>query len=178
MEGGPPRREPSNTLLPYALLWWLTVPLAVLAGAFLVRIFIIFHDCGHGSFFKSKRANHIVGFITRVCLGILAASLVDDSGWCPVDQRAFESSKHQDHFNIGDAAEAGEMPKSGYAANSIAARIGISTAMVYELNDNKTIVGVAGAGGCSPTGAPEQVRMRQAEYARGWYENITSDAFG
>ena len=51
-----------NTLVPYALLWylmyltlavswWLTVPLAMLAGAFLVRVFIIFHDCGHGSFF-------------------------------------------------------------------------------------------------------------------------------
>src|SRR5512140_2618705 len=57
-----------NTLVPYALLWllmywslrvswWLTIPLAVLAGGFLVRIFIIFHDCGHGSFFTSKRAN-------------------------------------------------------------------------------------------------------------------------
>ena len=43
--------------------WWITVPLAVLAGAFLVRVFIIFHDCGHGSFFKSKTANDVVGFI-------------------------------------------------------------------------------------------------------------------
>lgn len=64
-----------NTLVPYAGLWvlmyftvhiswWLTVPLAVLAGGFLVRVFIIFHDCGHGSFFKSQRANHILGTIT------------------------------------------------------------------------------------------------------------------
>ena len=35
-----------------AVSWWLTLALAVLAGAFLVRAFIIFHDCGHGSFFK------------------------------------------------------------------------------------------------------------------------------
>jgi len=66
-----------NTLVPYAALWclmyltshiswWLTVPLAVLAGAFLVRVFIIFHDCGHGSFFRSDAANHIVGAITGV----------------------------------------------------------------------------------------------------------------
>src|SRR5437899_5424588 len=66
-----------NTLVPYATLWflmyfslavswWLTVPLAVLAGAFMVRGFIIFHDCGHGSFFKSSVANHIVGAITGV----------------------------------------------------------------------------------------------------------------
>jgi len=66
-----------NTIVPYVALWvlayfslrvswWLTVPLAVLAGGFLVRIFIIFHDCGHGSFFKSRRANDILGFVTGV----------------------------------------------------------------------------------------------------------------
>ena len=46
--------------------WWLTVPLAVLAGGLLVRIFIIFHDCGHGSYFRSKRANSFWGFICGV----------------------------------------------------------------------------------------------------------------
>lgn len=66
-----------NTIVPYALLWcamywslkvswWLAVPLAILAAGFLVRIFIIFHDCGHGSFFKSRVANDILGFITGV----------------------------------------------------------------------------------------------------------------
>lgn len=66
-----------NTLVPYALLWlalylsigvslWLTVPLVILASGFLVRIFIIFHDCGHGSYLRSRRANDIVGFITGV----------------------------------------------------------------------------------------------------------------
>src|SRR5262245_34871205 len=64
-----------NTIVPYSLLWalmyftvqeawWITLPLAVLAGAFLVRVFIIFHDCGHGSFFRSRSANSIVGVIT------------------------------------------------------------------------------------------------------------------
>lgn len=67
----------TNTFVPYAVLWylmflsfeiswWLTIPLSVLAGAFLVRIFIIFHDCGHGSFFKSERANKILGYISGV----------------------------------------------------------------------------------------------------------------
>ncbi|MEJ0100265.1 MAG: fatty acid desaturase [Pseudomonadota bacterium] len=42
---------------------WLTIPFAMLAGGLLVRVFIIFHDCGHGSFFKSRWANDIVGFI-------------------------------------------------------------------------------------------------------------------
>ena len=46
--------------------WWVTVPLAVLAGGLMVRVFIIFHDCGHGSFFKSRLANDIVGFIGGV----------------------------------------------------------------------------------------------------------------
>ena len=66
-----------NTLVPYAALWylmylslavswWIIVPLAVLAGGFMVRVFIIFHDCGHGSFFRSRKANHIWGFITGV----------------------------------------------------------------------------------------------------------------
>lgn len=63
-----------DTLVPYGLLWyfmylcapvswWLIPPLAVLAGGLLVRVFIIFHDCGHGSFFKSRLANDIVGFL-------------------------------------------------------------------------------------------------------------------
>jgi acyl-lipid omega-6 desaturase (Delta-12 desaturase) len=63
-----------DTLIPYGVLWylmylsravswWLVLPLAVLAGALLVRVFIIFHDCGHGSFFKSRRANDTVGFL-------------------------------------------------------------------------------------------------------------------
>ncbi len=66
-----------NTFVPYVGLWclmfftrtvswWLTVPLAVLAGAILVRTFIIFHECGHGSFFRSSKANHLLGAITGV----------------------------------------------------------------------------------------------------------------
>jgi acyl-lipid omega-6 desaturase (Delta-12 desaturase) len=46
--------------------WWLVVPLAVLAGGLLVRVFIIFHDCGHGSYFKSRNANDLVGFLSGV----------------------------------------------------------------------------------------------------------------
>jgi acyl-lipid omega-6 desaturase (Delta-12 desaturase) len=67
-----------NTVVPYAATWylmylcvqvsiWLALPLAVLAGALLIRIFIIFHDCGHESFFRSRLANDITGF----CAGVL-----------------------------------------------------------------------------------------------------------
>ena len=66
-----------NTLIPYGVLWylmylsigisyWLTAGLAILAAGLLVRVFIIFHDCGHGSFFASRRANNVLGFITGV----------------------------------------------------------------------------------------------------------------
>jgi omega-6 fatty acid desaturase (delta-12 desaturase) len=67
----------ANTIGPVLLLWitmffvkdislWLCIPLAILGGFFLVRTFIIFHDCGHGSFFKSKKANSVLGFITGI----------------------------------------------------------------------------------------------------------------
>lgn len=63
-----------NTFVPMVLLWWamyeslsvsywLTLALAAVTGLLVVRVFIFFHDCGHGSFFKSNRANSIVGFI-------------------------------------------------------------------------------------------------------------------
>jgi len=66
-----------NTLVPYAALWylmylslavsyWLTAGLALVASGFLVRVFILFHDCGHGSFFKSTKANDVLGFFTGV----------------------------------------------------------------------------------------------------------------
>jgi omega-6 fatty acid desaturase (delta-12 desaturase) len=65
----------ANSLIPYLALWALmiqtvhrsyplTLLLAVLASGFLVRIFIIFHDCGHGSFFRSRRLSDVVGFFT------------------------------------------------------------------------------------------------------------------
>jgi len=44
--------------------WGLTIPLIFLAGLLLVRVFIIFHDCGHGSFFASRWANDTLGTLT------------------------------------------------------------------------------------------------------------------
>jgi len=68
-------RQLASSILPYLALWalmvwsleisyWLTLLLAIPTAGFLMRIFIIFHDCGHGSFFKTTRANAVVGFIT------------------------------------------------------------------------------------------------------------------
>ncbi len=64
----------ANSFIPYILLviamyfslnisYWLTLALAIPAGGFMIRIFIIFHDCGHGSYFPSRQANSIVGFL-------------------------------------------------------------------------------------------------------------------
>ena len=50
--------------LVYPVSDLLTLALAVPTGALLIRVFIVQHDCGHGSFFASRRANAIVG---RLC---------------------------------------------------------------------------------------------------------------
>src|ERR1700730_12695162 len=49
--------------LVYPISPWLTLALAVPTGALLLRVFIVPHDCGHGSFFASRRANIMVGRI-------------------------------------------------------------------------------------------------------------------
>lgn len=43
--------------------FWIALPISALAAGFLVRIFIIQHDCGHGSFFRSRRANDLIGML-------------------------------------------------------------------------------------------------------------------
>lgn len=68
-----------NTLVPYLSLlalmvytrlqgwpYLVTLLLALPTAALMMRVFIFFHDCCHDSFFGSRRANRIVGFITGV----------------------------------------------------------------------------------------------------------------
>lgn len=66
-----------NTIVPLIALWgiayavkdisiWLAMGLSVIAAGFVVRTFIIFHDCTHGSFFKNKKANAAIGLLTGV----------------------------------------------------------------------------------------------------------------
>lgn len=47
-------------------LWWASLLLTIPAAGFLVRLFMIQHDCGHGSFFRQKQANEWVGRIAGV----------------------------------------------------------------------------------------------------------------
>ncbi|KAB7706173.1 fatty acid desaturase [Bacillus aerolatus] len=66
-----------NTVGPFFLIWFLayqslsisyllTLALAVIGAGFMTRMFIIFHDCCHHSFFKNRKANKIVGTITGI----------------------------------------------------------------------------------------------------------------
>ncbi|SHG90971.1 fatty acid desaturase [Ornithinibacillus halophilus] len=66
-----------NTVPPFILLWflayqslsisfWLSLAFSIVASGFVVRIFIIFHDCTHMSFFKNPKANRIIGTITGI----------------------------------------------------------------------------------------------------------------
>jgi sulfide dehydrogenase [flavocytochrome c] flavoprotein subunit len=135
------------------------------------------------------------------------SGLADDSGWCPVDQKTFESAKAKGVHVIGDASIAGAMPKSGYAANSqakvCAAAVvallndaavgvpsyvntcysiagpqwGISVAGVYKLGTDGKIAEVPGSGGVTPMDASAEAHKREVEYADSWYKNIVHDSF-
>lgn len=158
--------------------------------------------------FDAHRAD-VVNVIPPQKAGKIAiqSGLTDDTGWCPVNQHTFESELHKDIHVIGDAAIAGKMPKSGFAANSqgkvCAAAIvaslngsellepsyantcyslvgpdyGISVSDVYRLKDGN-IEPVKGAGGVSPSDVSSNFRKKEASYAQGWYSSITTDIFG
>ena len=96
-----------NTLLPLMLLWylaylslpvsyWLTLPILVVAAGFTIRTFIIFHDCCHQSFFKSRLANDILGTIT----GVL--TLVPYEQWKNAHAIHHATSSNLDKRGIGD----------------------------------------------------------------------------
>jgi omega-6 fatty acid desaturase (delta-12 desaturase) len=80
-----------NTFIPYFVLWilmiytvengfpyWVTFAVTPVAGVLLVRIFTLFHDCCHGSFFASRQANRILGYIS----GILTFTPYEDWRRC------------------------------------------------------------------------------------------------
>lgn len=98
-----------NTLLPYGLLWYLmvrsiqlgypyalTLLLALAAGCFLVRIFILFHDCVHGSFFRRQGLNTVFGYI----LGVLVFTSFED--WRYAHLRHHATYANLDARGFGD----------------------------------------------------------------------------
>jgi len=135
------------------------------------------------------------------------AGVADRSGWCPIDPVTFASTLQPDIHVIGDAAIAGAMPKSAFAANaqakicaaavallladnrpqspklintcySLAApEYGFSIAGVYHPADGK-LADVEGAGGISPLDAPPAIRQEEALLANAWFRTITAEVFG
>ena len=76
--------------------YWLTLLLAVPAAFFLVRLFIVQHDCGHGSFFRSPRVADIVGS----ALGVL--TLTPYHYWKKAHAMHHATSGNLEHRGFGD----------------------------------------------------------------------------
>ena len=109
-------REPSNarsileiviTVLPLVLLWlmmwasldigyWLCLLLSVPAAGFLVRLFLIQHDCGHGAFFRQRAVNDWVGRV----IGVLTLTPYDF--WRRTHAIHHAGSGNLDRRGIGD----------------------------------------------------------------------------
>jgi sulfide dehydrogenase [flavocytochrome c] flavoprotein chain len=136
-----------------------------------------------------------------------AAGVADRTGWCPIDPATFESTLQPKIHVVGDAAIAGAMPKSAFAANVqakvcaaavtallagatpaspklintcyslVAPDYGISIAGVYQ-PANGQLVEVAGAGGISSLDAPASTRAAEASIADGWFRTLTAEVFG
>ena len=110
------------TAVPFLLLWalmlrclesygyWACLPLALPAAGFLVRLFMIQHDCGHGSFFRRRSANDRIGRI----IGVL--TLVPYDYWRRTHAVHHATTGHLDRRGMGDVhvltvAEYGALPR-------------------------------------------------------------------
>ncbi len=78
--------------------YWLTLALSVPAAGLLIRLFIIEHDCGHGSFFASQRLNNALGFIIGV------VSLTPYGYWRRTHSIHHATSGNLDRREFGDVA--------------------------------------------------------------------------
>jgi len=98
-----------NTFVPYLGLWavmgflilrgypyWIILALTLPAAAMSIRIFIFFHDCCHGSFFVSNRANKILGYIS----GILTLTPYED--WRRAHASHHATAGDLDRRGVGD----------------------------------------------------------------------------
>lgn len=133
------------------------------------------------------------------------ASLTNDKGWAPVVPATMQSRMDENIHVLGDASQQGDMPKSGFSANSQAkvaamavrgaltgskvfpARFsntcwslidtndGIKVGASYEATEEK----IAKTDGfVSKTGEDDALRKQTFEESIGWYAGITADMFG
>ena len=149
----------------------------------------------------------LVNVIPAQKAGTIAArtGLANDSGFCPIDPKSMRSKADENIFVIGDASIAGDMPKSGFSANSqakvaamairgdltgskvfpakysntcwslIETNDGVKVGAQYAPNEEKI---ASTSKFISQTG--EDAALRQATYEEsvGWYNGITADIFG
>lgn len=101
--------ELAASVVPLAFMWllmWLsldlhyglTLLLAVPAAGFLLRLFLIQHDCGHGAFFTGRRANDWVGR----CIG--AVTLTPYEYWRRTHAMHHAGTGNLDRRGVGDVA--------------------------------------------------------------------------
>jgi omega-6 fatty acid desaturase (delta-12 desaturase) len=96
-----------NTTVPFVAVWllmlwsldvgyWLTLLLAIPAAMLVVRMFMFQHDCGHGAFFRSQRANNAIGSV----IGVL--TLVPYAYWRKTHAIHHATSGNLDIRGFGD----------------------------------------------------------------------------
>ena len=74
---------------------------------------------GDGAFYGPKIDIHIEDVLGRDWqVATIQADLVNETGFCPIDAASMKSSADENIYVIGDASIAGDMPKSGFSANS------------------------------------------------------------
>ncbi len=134
-----------------------------------------------------------------------AAGVTNDAGWAPVNADDMSSKADPDVYVLGDASHQGDMPKSGFSANSqakvcanavrhaltgskrfpakfsntcwslVATDDGIKVGASYEATAEKI---AKTSGFVSQTGEDAALRKKTYEESIGWYDGITSDMFG
>ncbi len=133
------------------------------------------------------------------------AGLIDESGWAPVVPHTMESRADANVHVLGDAALQGDMPKSGFSANSqakvcaMAVRGALTGSTVFPARFSNTCWSLIGTddgvkvgasyegtdekiaktdGFISQTGESEETRKATYEESLGWYDAIAGDMFG
>lgn len=149
----------------------------------------------------------LVNVIPKMHAGAIArsAGLANESGWCPIDPASMRSTMDENAFVLGDAAIAGDMPKSGFSANSqakVAAMViraeltgsrafparyantcwslidtddGVKVGAQYEPTPEKI---ASTSSFVSQTDETPEVRKATYIESIGWYEGIIADMFG
>lgn len=149
----------------------------------------------------------LVNVIPAQMAGSIArdAGLADQSGFCPIDPASMKSKIDANIFVIGDACNAGDMPKSAFSANSQAkvaamtirgelvnartfpARYTNTCWSLIETDDDVKIGGTYEPGDgkikqvstfVSQKGESPDIRKQNYEESIGWYDGIVSDIFG